>query len=366
MRFLSDTKPSSSTTPPQVFHLAYGPLQGCGLPQKERRPRGPCGHVTAPACTPFLGSSGCLSCVSRAQTAPRLWLTDAQRVGPQVARSLHPNPTPPPGPRRGCPRSLPRPGANRSAPSWPRRFLAVAQRPAPFRSSSAFPFRAPMAGPSAPPVTQQVGRERDSGRWPEQEQLREAARCPVLDADGRSVPFQALYAEQKAIVLFVRNFLCYTCKEYVEDLAKVPKAFLQESNVRLIVIGQSSYHHIKPFCSLTGYTHEMYVDPQREIYKILGMKRGEGNKTSVRSPHVKSNTLLGSIRSIWRAMTGPAFDFQGDPAQQGGALILGPGNEVHFLHLDKNRLDHVPINTILQLAGVKTVNFSNKPRIIDI
>ncbi|NXO67158.1 AAED1 protein, partial [Phainopepla nitens] len=188
----------------------------------------------------------------------------------------------------------------------------------------------------------------------------------VLDADGRSVPFQALYAEQKAIVLFVRNFLCYTCKEYVEDLAKVPKAFLQESNVRLIVIGQSSYHHIKPFCSLTGYTHEMYVDPQREIYKILGMKRGEGNKVSVRSPHVKSNTLLGSIRSIWRAMTGPAFDFQGDPAQQGGALIVGPGDEVHFLHLDKNRLDHVPINTALQLAGVKTLNFSNKPQIIDI
>ncbi|NXD43808.1 AAED1 protein, partial [Copsychus sechellarum] len=188
----------------------------------------------------------------------------------------------------------------------------------------------------------------------------------LLDADGRSVPFPALYAEQKAIVLFVRNFLCYTCKEYVEDLAKVPKAFLQESNVRLIVIGQSSYHHIKPFCSLTGYTHEMYVDPQREIYKVLGMKRGEGNKVSVRSPHVKSNTLLGSIRSIWRAMTGPAFDFQGDPAQQGGALIIGPGNEVHFLHLDKNRLDHVPINTVLQLAGVKTVNFSNKPQIIDI
>lgn len=60
-----------------------------------------------------------------------------------------------------------------------------------------------MAGP-APPVTQQVGRARGCGRRPEQEQLREAARCLVLDADGRSVPFPALYAEHKAIVLFVR------------------------------------------------------------------------------------------------------------------------------------------------------------------
>ncbi|KAM6289908.1 peroxiredoxin-like 2C [Aegotheles albertisi] len=223
-----------------------------------------------------------------------------------------------------------------------------------------------MAGPPAPPVRQQVGSARGGGQPPEPAELREAARRLVLDADGKSVPFKALFGEQKAIVLFVRNFLCYTCKEYVEDLAKVPKAFLQEANVRLIVIGQSSYHHIKSFCSLTGYTHEMYVDPQREIYKTLGMKRGEDNNISVRSPHVKSNTLLGSIRSIWRAMTGPAFDFQGDPAQQGGALILGPGNEVHFLHLDKNRLDHVPINTVLQLAGVKPVNFTDKPQIIDI
>ncbi|XP_054034264.1 peroxiredoxin-like 2C isoform X3 [Dryobates pubescens] len=205
-----------------------------------------------------------------------------------------------------------------------------------------------MAGPLAPPVTQQVGRALGPELPPEPGELQEAARCLVLDANGRSIPFKALYAERKAIVLFVRNFLCYTCKEYVEDLAKVPKAFLH------------------PFCSLTGYTHEMYVDPQREIYKTLGMKRGEDNNASVQSPHVKSNMLLGSIRSMWRAMTGPAFDFQGDPAQQGGALILGPGNEVHFLHLDKSRLDHVPINTILQLAGVKPVNFSNKPQIIDI
>ncbi|KAM6363886.1 peroxiredoxin-like 2C isoform 2-T2 [Pluvialis apricaria] len=205
-----------------------------------------------------------------------------------------------------------------------------------------------MAGPAAPPVTRQVGSARGGGPRRQPGELREAARCPVVDGDGRSIPFEALYGRQKAIVVFVRNFLCYTCKEYVEDLAKVPKAFLQ------------------PFCSLTGYTHEMYVDPQREIYKTLGMKRGESNNVSVRSPHVKSNTLLGSIRSVWRAMTGPAFDFQGDPAQQGGALILGPGNEVHFLHLDKNRLDHIPINTVLQLAGVKTVNFTNKPQIIDI
>nr|XP_028604929.1 peroxiredoxin-like 2C [Podarcis muralis] len=226
-----------------------------------------------------------------------------------------------------------------------------------------------MAGQGAPgaplPVTRQVGaRVRPLADAPVE--LRDAARRLVVDAAGKAVPFGSLYRERKAIVVFVRHFLCYACKEYVEDLGKIPKTFLQDANVRLVVIGQSSHHHIKPFCTLTGYPHEMYVDPEREIYRMLGMKRGEASATSVQSPHVKSNLLSGSIKSMWRAMTSPAFDFQGDPAQQGGTLILGPGNEIHHVHLDQNRLDHVPINTLLQLAGVQAVNFTNRSPIIDV
>ncbi|KAM9099226.1 peroxiredoxin-like 2C isoform 1-T1 [Sarcophilus harrisii] len=176
----------------------------------------------------------------------------------------------------------------------------------------------------------------------------DVAELPVLDASGKGILFGELFRERRAIVVFVRHFLCYTCKEYVEDLAKIPKNFLQ------------------PFCKLTGYSHEIYVDTERKIYRKLGMKKGEGITTSVRSPHVKSNLLSGSIQSLWRAVTGPVFDFQGDPAQQGGTLILGPGNNIHFIHLDKNRLDHKPINSILQLVGVQEVNFTNKSLIIDV
>lgn len=193
------------------------------------------------------------------------------------------------------------------------------------------------------------------------------AELPVLDASGRRVTFGALFRERRAVVVFVRHFLCYVCKEYVEDLAKIPKSFLREADVTLIVIGQSSYHHIEPFCKLTGYSHEIYVDPEREIYKRLGMKRGEEiSSSSGQSPHIKSNLLSGSLQSLWRAVTGPLFDFQGDPAQQGGTLILGPGNNIHFVHRDRNRLDHKPINSVLQLVGVQPVNFMSRPTVIHV
>ncbi|XP_026634066.1 thioredoxin-like protein AAED1 isoform X4 [Microtus ochrogaster] len=132
------------------------------------------------------------------------------------------------------------------------------------------------------------------------------ADLPVLDASGRRVSFGALFRERRAVVVFVR-----------------------EADVTLIVIGQSSYHHIEPFCKLTGYSHEIYVDPEREIYKRLGMKRGEEISSSGQSPHIKSNLLSGSLQSLWRAVTGPLFDFQGDPAQQGGTFILGPDWELN-------------------------------------
>ncbi|CAI9611683.1 unnamed protein product [Staurois parvus] len=111
------------------------------------------------------------------------------------------------------------------------------------------------------PVTQQIGRNMewraadlsDSLYHPD---LELAASCLLRDRNGKSFEFRDLYRDRKAIIIFVRNFLCYTCKEYVEDLAKIPKSFLQKADVRLIVIGQSSYLHIQNFCSITGYPHE--------------------------------------------------------------------------------------------------------------
>ncbi|XP_063151295.1 peroxiredoxin-like 2C isoform X2 [Candoia aspera] len=175
----------------------------------------------------------------------------------------------------------------------------------------------------ADPVTEQISARPDwqrAGKDPAE--LRETAQRLVEDAVGNRIPFGALHKEQKTIVIFVRHFLCYVCKEYVEDLGKIPKKFLQDANVRLVVIGQSAHHHIKPFCNLTGYHHEMYVDPGREIYRLLGMKRGEASNSA--------------------------------------------GNEIHFVYLDQNRLDHVPINTVLQLAGVQTVDFTCRSQIIDV
>ncbi|KAF6126617.1 peroxiredoxin like 2C [Phyllostomus discolor] len=90
-----------------------------------------------------------------------------------------------------------------------------------------------MAAPALAPVTRQVSSRTAAAPDPSGQERRQplaaaVAELPVLDASGRRVPFGELFRERRAVVVFVRHFLCYTCKEYVDDLAKIPKNFLQE------------------------------------------------------------------------------------------------------------------------------------------
>uniref|UniRef100_A0A8C7ZNN6 Peroxiredoxin like 2C n=1 Tax=Oryzias sinensis TaxID=183150 RepID=A0A8C7ZNN6_9TELE len=219
---------------------------------------------------------------------------------------------------------------------------------------------------TVPPVTRQI--TKDSHRKKIENppvDLQEAEDCLIYDRHGVSIPFKSLFQDRKVIIVFVR-----VGKNGFHTGSKKPNSqtsIKKNEQLLLFHICQNN-HSCSPFCLLTGYSYEMYVDPERCIYQKLGMKREETFTESANpSPHVKSGLLMGQLKSIWRAMTSPAFDFQGDMYQQGGALIVGPGSQVHFCHFDMNRLDHIPINWLLQLAGVgETVDFSNEPKILHV
>lgn len=77
--------------------------------------------------------------------------------------------------------------------------------------------------------------------------------------------------------------------------------------------------------------------------------------------HVKSSTFKGLMSSAYRAVRSSTMDYQGNFNQQGGCLIVGPGNVVHYFHADKHARDHLPINFILNKVGIKSIDFKNAP-----
>ncbi|XP_071953388.1 peroxiredoxin-like 2C isoform X2 [Antedon mediterranea] len=188
------------------------------------------------------------------------------------------------------------------------------------------------------------------------------AKLPLWDEEGNMIPFDHLYKKHKVIVIFIRHFLCFISRDYVEDLAKIPESYLKDANVRLVVIGCAPHKYIKQYKEETKYPFEMYCDIERDVYNTLGMKEiqncGNGSK------HLKHSLIGGLLKSTWKAIkTG---DFQGDVKQQGGSFILGPGDQVHFMHRDKADQDHRPINQLLAVAGVQQVSYPKDPRIFDV
>ncbi|KAK3581920.1 hypothetical protein CHS0354_037593 [Potamilus streckersoni] len=188
--------------------------------------------------------------------------------------------------------------------------------------------------------------------------------CIVYDAMGNKIRFGDIYKNQKTVIIFVRHFLDFIAKDYVEDLGAIPLEYLQEANVRLVVIGPAPYKFISDFKKETGYQYTLYCDPDRELYQKLGLKYKMESVSLNASRHVKQNVLMGMIRNTWKIMR--VQEWEGDIKQQGGTFILGPGEQMHYHHVDNNAVDHAPINEVLQAAGVQPVSFPRDPRVQEV
>lgn len=121
--------------------------------------------------------------------------------------------------------------------------------------------------------------------------------------------------------------------------------------VRIVVVGCAPARFIKPFVADTKFPYDLYSDPNRELYSKLGLVNKLGGLGGSKSPHVKSSITGGILKSTWRGLK--SMRMQGDVKQQGGALVLGPGDELVYAHQDANPADHAPIDVLLQAAGLE-------------
>lgn len=162
----------------------------------------------------------------------------------------------------------------------------------------------------------------------------------------------------------LQHFLCYVCKEYIEDAARLKAENLRTASgepLRFIVIGCSESKFIAPFRELTSYRGELYVDPKLALYGKLGLSGKMGGMSVLfkSSPHVRSSMVGGFLNSMKRMMQ--SGEKQGPEMQQGGAFILGPGEkQCLWAHRDSHPFDHCSINKLLEVVGAPPVEFEKK------
>jgi len=187
----------------------------------------------------------------------------------------------------------------------------------------------------------------------------------VENENGSKLAFSDVFYDTKTIVIFIRHFLCYMTKEYVEDLAKIPRDLLETKRIRLAIIGCGDSKYMKQFRKDTAYWAEFYTDSTGELHKLMGCKLTNNMGSTTESKHAKSSGMMGVIKSAFRATSFPG-EWQGSSDQQGGAFILGPGQQCDFAHVDQYAANHHPINKLLDLVDVENVCFEKDSGVITV
>ncbi len=105
-----------------------------------------------------------------------------------------------------------------------------------------------------------------------------------------------------------------------------------------MVVGPGKPEHLPGFRQVTGYQGPLFTDPSLRTYKAAGLASG---LLSVLHPR----SLLGYLRAF-----GGGFrprGVKGNPAQQGGTFVLGPGERLRFEWRDRYSGDHAGLDQVI-------------------
>jgi hypothetical protein len=125
-------------------------------------------------------------------------------------------------------------------------------------------------------------------------------------------------------------------------LDRAQKGF-EAAGVELVLIGQATPRHASHFRRTQKITLPVLADEARASYKAAGAKMG--GVGDLLGPKVMAKgvtTLLSTGKMQTRTV--------GNPAQLGGAALIGPGDDVIWSRMAKDASDNAPPEEILRAA----------------
>lgn len=132
-------------------------------------------------------------------------------------------------------------------------------------------------------------------------------------------------------------------RQQVADLMRISDQ-LDEMGVTIVAVGSGSPDQAGAFVEKSNFRGELYVDPSLAAYRAFGLKRGFW-KTLGPASVVRGFKAMG--RGFRQGKTA------GDPWQQGGMFVLGPGKRLLFEHRNPSTGKQADLNAVLEAAAVR-------------
>ena len=125
------------------------------------------------------------------------------------------------------------------------------------------------------------------------------------------------------------------CREQVARFGAI-LGEVESMGARIVAIGNGTSSMARGFVQQFKVPFPVFTDPGRQVFALAGMKRSFG--IGLHTFGVAGRAMKAGFR---QGRT------QGDPWQQGGALIVLPPGEVVFEHVDQGAGDHVAPEVVL-------------------
>jgi hypothetical protein len=172
--------------------------------------------------------------------------------------------------------------------------------------------------------------------------IRALADATILDTDGEPVRLAAAWRDHPAVIVWLRHFGCVFCREHVAEV-RAARPDIEALHAGIVFIGNGTPRAAAWFQKGFASDSTVLTDPDLVSYEAIGARSG---LVSTLGPQAWGAGVRAFRRGARQTTT------KGHPFQQGGVLVIAPGDAVLYRHVSRTAGDHAPLAKIL--AALRT------------
>jgi hypothetical protein len=166
---------------------------------------------------------------------------------------------------------------------------------------------------------------------------RRLAGATVLDPDGSTVRLGHLWQDHPVVLVWLRHFGCLFCREQTAEF-RARESDFETLGADVVFVSSGSARQARAFRDEFCPDCTVLTDPKLITYRLIGAR---GGLMSTLGPQAWAAGI--------RALRGGARQqrTQGHPFQQGGVLVVAPGDTVLYSYISKAAGDHPRVDDVI-------------------
>jgi hypothetical protein len=159
----------------------------------------------------------------------------------------------------------------------------------------------------------------------------------VLDIDGTPVRLADQWRDHPAVIVWLRHFGCVFCREQVAEV-RANRGDIEALGAGIAFVGNGTARAAGWFQKRFAADSTVLTDPDLVSYKAIGARSGLLTTVGPQAWGAGIRALRSGAR---QSIT------KGHPYQQGGLVVIAPGNKVLYQHISSAAGDHAPIPAVI-------------------